>query len=126
MDKKTKGKKIMNVFREIQRFNTERGLIDHYNESNEIMMAKEELDEMIHAETTCERIGELCDQIVVATGTILKQGFDPEKAMAETLKKIFSRKGEIDSFGKWRKDPDQDRSTLYVPDYVACLRKEKD
>ena len=115
----------MHIFKEIERFNTERGLINTYNETNEILMAKEELDEMIHAETTVERIGELCDQIVVASGTMLKLGFDPENAMAETLKKIFSRKGEIDSFGKWRKDADQDKSTLYVPNYAKCLREER-
>ena len=51
-------------------------------------------------------------------------GYDPEKCIIETIKKINSRKGAIDeSINKWVKDKNQDPLTLYEPDYDKCKVK---
>ena len=51
-------------------------------------------------------------------------GYNPEKCIIETIKKINSRKGAIDeSINKWVKDKSQDPLTLYEPDYDECKVK---
>ena len=52
-------------------------------------------------------------------------GYEPEKCIIETIKKINSRKGAIDeSINKWVKDRSQDPLTLYEPDYDKCKVKQ--
>ena len=54
---------------------------------------------------------------------IEKLGYNFELAMNETVKKINSRDGAMNELtGKWEKDPLQDKSTLYIPNYKGCLK----
>lgn len=48
-------------------------------------------------------------------------GYDFDKSIVETCKKILSRKGAINpDNGKWEKDKNQPKSELYAPDYASC------
>lgn len=64
------------------------------------------------------------DLWVFGVGDSLKLGYDPEGTKSETLKEISSRKGAwSEEKGKWIKDPNQDKSTLYTADYSKCKIK---
>lgn len=52
---------------------------------------------------------------------ITLNGYDFDLAMTETTRKILSREGAMNhETGKWQKDANQDKSTLYVPNYSKC------
>jgi len=111
----------MTAFERIELFNAQRGLLDNYNKENEIEMLREELVEYIDAEDIFEEVDALCDIIVVATGSLLKLGYDPTIAMEQTCKEILSRKGSIDANGKFQKD----RTTeWYKADYSRALNDQ--
>jgi len=113
----------MTVFEDIKKFNKERGLLKEFNMDNEVAMLKEELQEFIEATSEKEMIDALCDIIVVATGGILKLGYDPEKAMKETTMEILSRKGKINESGKFIKDKNVE---TYKADYKKAKVKKED
>ena len=73
-----------------------------------------------------EKIDALDDLIVIATGEILKSGYDPEKTMDETLKEISSRTGDINTAtDKWEKFTTPEAKALwYTADYTECRLKE--
>lgn len=104
----------------IVEFNIERGL-KTFSPEAEVNMLTEELVEFVDAcveSDTHEQVNALCDIIVLATGAMHKLGYDPEKALSETVSEIQSRQGTMDeNTGKWEKDKDQDPKTLYVPNY---------
>ena len=128
----------MTIFERIVKWNEERGLIakGHDHKSAAIMLA-EELDEFcglkdgshlteevgvsIHYGfdiSDGEKADALCDLIVIATGELAKMGYDPDKAMSETLKEIESRKGEVNTeTGKWEK---KITGQEYKADYSKC------
>jgi len=129
----------MTIFKRIVKWNEERGLIakGHDHESAGLMLC-EELDEYYgHVENTLsiksdmkhfyieqfeptndEKADALCDLIVIATGELAKMGYDPDKAMSETLKEIESRKGEVNpETGKWEK---KITGQEYKADYSKC------
>ena len=54
-----------------------------------------------------------------ATGDMLKLGYDPESCMKETVKEISSRTGSIID-GKFQKDKNQPKDTLYKANYSKC------
>jgi hypothetical protein len=112
----------MDIFERIEKFNEKRNLLGIHHKDNEVAMLKEELKEYKEAETTFNEVGELSDIVVVAIGTILKNGFDPTLVMNETLKKIESREGSLSKSGKWKKDRNQDPNTLYKPNFAECMR----
>ena len=98
-------------------WNIERNLTT-FDISAETAMLLEELQELLLAKTKNDRIDAAADIIVLAAGIIHKLGHSPEAALTETVKEISSRKGSIDpSTGKWKKDPNQDPSTLYKANY---------
>lgn len=71
-----------------------------------------------------ENIDYICMIAGLALGTIRAMGFNAEQCVLEKAKCINSRKGEINhETGKWEKDPNQDKSELYKPNYESC-RKE--
>lgn len=115
----------MNPLDSIVDFNVTRRLVN-YSPSAEYNMLLEELQEFMWAGTAndeTEMLDALCDIIVVATGAIYKLGYDPTKALEETVKEISSRQGTFDDFtGKWQKDPNQDPSTLYKACYSNAKR----
>ena len=50
-------------------------------------------------------------------------GFDFDKCMEQTVKKISSRKGAMNEAGtKWERDKYQDPNELYTPNYQLCKR----
>lgn len=52
---------------------------------------------------------------------ITLNGYDFDKAMLETSKKILSREGAMNPETlKWEKDLNQSKETLYVPSYSKC------
>ena len=102
-------------------FNKERKL-SKYNKEAEIAMLTEELQELKESSTQYESVDALCDIIVLATGALYKLGFDPEKAMQETISEISSRKGSFnENTGKWEKDVTQDPNSLYKADYINAI-----
>ena len=104
----------------IIQFNDERHLYN-FDPAAEYGMLLEELQEFYIAYSQSnedEMVDALCDIIVVATGAINKLGYDPTKALNETVEEISSRQGSFnESTGKWEKDLEQDPSTLYEADY---------
>lgn len=51
-------------------------------------------------------------------------GFNFDKCMMETAKKITSRKGKMNQgTGKWEKSKTQDPYELYTPNYKACMKE---
>lgn len=65
------------------------------------------------------------DLINICYSYIYQCGYDPVLCMDETIAKINSRHGGWDAVArKWIKDPHQDPTTLYAPDYAACKLRE--
>jgi len=63
----------------------------------------------------------ICDLDVFGCGDLLKLNYDPKACKAETIKEISSRQGAWSAEkGKWIKDPDQAKDTLYTADYSKC------
>jgi len=110
----------MDPIKGIVQFNLDRGLTD-FSPTPEYKMLHEELQEFLVAaaqNNTYEMVDALCDITVVAVGSLSKLGYDPNKALQETVKEITSRKGAFNkSTGKWEKDRNQDPTTLYKADY---------
>lgn len=110
---------------EIVKWNEERQLVN-FDATAEHTMLYDELAEFYTAyaeENEHEMVDALCDIIVVAAGALHKLGYDPKKAMKETVKEISSRVGAFDELaGKWKKDPNQDPDTLYKADYTSARR----
>ena len=133
-----------NPFNRIVDWNNERGIIDKgYDHVNETSFIIEEL-----LEGTCDveskkankiakglakvlnlfkvdmakekMVDAFCDIIVFATGAIAKLGYDPNKAMNETLKEIEDRTGKMID-GKFVKDK---KENAYKADYSKCLLKD--
>ena len=113
----------MTIFDQLVEWNKSRNL-HTFDLANELRLLDEELDELRTASTDLERIDALCDLIVVATGAIHKLRYDPNVAMEETYYEINSRKGSVNSTGKWQKDPNQDPSTLYKANYTLAKYKD--
>lgn len=112
----------MKSFEGIIQFNKERNLLT-FNSETEYNCLFEELQEFLAAETVDEQVDALCDIMVFATGALFKLGYDPEKALSETVKEISSRQGSLnEETGKWEKDKEQDRSTLYTADYTTTKK----
>jgi hypothetical protein len=109
----------------IVKFNTDRNLID-YLPFAEYNMLMEELQEFMWGganNNELEMVDALCDIIVVATGALHKLGYDPTKALSETVKEINSREGDFNkSTGKWQKNSNQDPNTIYKANYAICKR----
>lgn len=107
----------------IVKFNKDRHLTE-YTPSAEYKMLLEELEEYLTAvidNDKYEQVNALTDIIVVATGALHKMGYDPTKALHETVTEIMSRKGKFNkTTGKWEKDKKQSKDTLYTPDYDKC------
>lgn len=119
------GDTLMTLNKRIERFNIERGLLDGDNPFNfqtEYDMLAEELLEFKEAYESGDMGGmvdALNDIKVVATGTMCKLGFDPDRAMDETLKEIEDRTGIINPVtGKWCKKL---RGDEYKADYGKAL-----
>ena len=113
----------MNTLSKVVEWNKERGLDTQVpNRTSATRMLMEELMEyngienevMLDALTNHvvagppvdedEKVDALCDLIVIATGELLKMGYNPEKAMDETIKEISSRTGAFEeASGKWKK-----------------------
>lgn len=126
----TRSKKIYN-------WSFSRGLIQKgFNLKTEVMMLKEELDEMQYSSpkhwynffnigrtiaSEYDIIDAANDLVVVATQIPYKLGYDSDKCMDETIREISSRLGSIDkSTGKFMKDLNQNPKTLYKARYNRC------
>ena len=115
----------MDVIKGIVSFNEERKL-DTFNAYAEYKMLEEELNEFLSAvsmEQEREMIDALCDVVVVAVGAMHKLGYNPTRALSQTVQEITSRQGSFDEeTGKWQKDLEQDPLTLYKADYDKARR----
>jgi len=121
----------MNIFNDIIKWNKSRNNME-FNCINEYQMLSEELTEFLTAyneENSEDMADALCDIIVVAIGAIWKLGYDPTKAMEETLKEINSRKQcplqkevweKWGASGKWEKMKNQSDDTRYKADYTKA------
>lgn len=112
-------------FDKIIAWNLERGLTEFYA-PNQYALLEEELHEFYVAYSESnehEMVDALCDIIVVATGALYKMGYNPKESLQETIKEISARTGILDvATSKWRKDPNQDPSTLYKANYESARR----
>lgn len=71
-----------------------------------------------------EKVDALCDVIVIATGELLKLGYDPQLAMAETLREINSRTGDFNkSTGKWEKFKTPEATALWYTAAYGTARR---
>lgn len=68
------------------------------------------------------QIRNLCRIITRCIDSIDALGFDPDKAMEETIKQITSRSGKMDyNIGKWVKDKSPEaKAREYQADYKSC------
>jgi len=108
-----------------------------FNYPRAVEKLSEEIDEFAYGferADTHEMVDALADLIVIATGELVKLGFNPELCLKQTVKEISSREqlpaqalawaandkvvGE-----KWLKNPDQNPATLYQADYSTCKLK---
>jgi len=132
----------MDILNSIVEWNRERGLDKQpSNRTSATRMLMEELleyngiedIEMLNALTNHvvagppvdadEKVDALCDLIVIATGELLKMGYDPNKAMDETIKEISSRTGSFnEASGKWEKFKTPEAQALW---YTAQYGKAK-
>ena len=78
-----------------------------------------------------EIVDAISDIKVFSINEVENMGYDVRKTMNETILEINSRVqdpeqrllwSEIGPVGKWKKDPDQDKSTLYKADYTTCKK----
>ena len=95
---------------------------------------KEELQEFIDASETQYEYGQvdaLNDIIIIATGELIKLGYNPELTLKQTVKEITSRQqdpaqakrwviNDKQPGEKWLKNQNQPESTLYTADYSTC------
>lgn len=94
-----------------------------------VEMIEEELQEYKDATTVEERIDAIADIIVFATNECEVEGYDVDLVMKQVVKHISARVQDPEQVvdwlnngpsGKWRKNPNQDPSTLYEPNYSLC------
>ena len=97
-----------------------------FNPSTSMTLLHREYEELLrHLLEGQPTVDDFCDLMVVCAGAIYQQGYNPELALAETVKEISSRQGSIDpSTGKWEKDRNQDPFTLYTANYDLAKYKE--
>ena len=96
----------MTILDMINQWADDRRLLDiEWDKPTQASFIAEELSEFLRAKTDNEEIDALCDIIVFATNAIRLKGYEPNIAMAETLKEIESRTGAFNNqTGKWEKD----------------------
>lgn len=75
-------------------------------------------------------IDAISDVKVFSVNEVELMGYDVYRTMDETVKEISSREQDLDqkiewekngAVGKWKKNSQQDRDTLYTADYSSCL-----
>ncbi len=98
-------------------------------------MILEELNEYTvakHAFNEHDTVDAIVDIIVLAVNELELEGYNTDLAMKQVVKHISSRKQDPiqhkewlanGQSGKWRKDPNQDPSTIYTADYSTCRMK---
>ncbi len=96
----------MTIFDMINQWADDRKLLSiEWDKNTQGSFIAEELSEFLRAKTDNEEIDALCDIIVFCTNAIRLKGYDPNIAMAETLREIESRTGTFNNqTGKWEKD----------------------
>ena len=93
---------------------------------------REELDEYsaaLDASDEHEIVDALADIMVFTANEIALRGYDIDLVMKQVIKHISARQqspsqaaewNDYGPSGKWLKNPSQDPSTLYEPDYTVC------
>jgi len=90
---------------------------------------QEELQEYADAQTEHDRIDALADILVFTCNELEVEGYNIDLVMKQVVKHISARRQDPiqaeawflnGPSGKWQKDPNQDPSTLYGPDYSLC------
>lgn len=113
----------MSVLADVVKWNISRNLNTYKPETEMILIHREYEEFLSNLLNGKDPVDDLCDIIVVATGALHKLGYDPDKAMAETVKEISSRRGEINpETGKWEKNPNQHPETLYTANYELARK----
>lgn len=88
-----------------------------------------EIEVEVKANNVNNLLGELADIIIVAANEIGLMGYDMEKVVLEKIKVIDSREQNPNqkeiwdkwgASGKWEKNKDQCKSTLYTAAYSKC------
>lgn len=94
-----------------------------------VEMIEEELQEYKYATSVEERVDAIADIIVFAANECELEGFDLDLVMKQVVKHISARNQDPEQAtdwlnngpsSKWRKNPNQDITTLYEPQYLLC------
>jgi hypothetical protein len=112
---------------QINNWAKERGLLDiDWDKSAHASFIAEELSEFLRAKTDNEEIDALCDMVVFAVNAMRIKGYDPNVAMAETIKEISSRTGAFNpQTGKWEKFKTEEAKALwYAANYDEAKCKK--
>ena len=110
------------IQKRIIRWNKDRNIPKVFDSEKEYKMILSELKELEFAETISDEVDAFCDIMVFATGALWKLGYDPDKAMVETLKEIESRGGSFNTkTGKWQKEI---TGKEYKADFMKCTLEE--
>jgi hypothetical protein len=89
----------------------------------------EEYSDAVNASDEHGMVDAIADIIVLSANEIALMGYDIDLVMKQVVKHISARQQDpLQAIswrmegpdGKWKKDPNQDPSTLYEPDYTVC------
>jgi len=101
---KEKRKKLMNGFQEFT----------IKMEASEVIEELKEIDKHY-------KVDAYCDIVVFCIGAIMKLGYNPQRALSETVKEIDSRTGSIVD-GKFQKDTSEEaKAKWYKANYDVCI-----
>ena len=102
-----------------------------------VPMIQEELSEYLEASKDSDEhamVDALADIMVFTANELALMGYDLDLVMKQVVKHINSRQQDpLQAIswrmegpdGKWKKDPNQDPSTIYEPDYSLCRLQSK-
>lgn len=121
----------MSIFTKLRNWRESRHItVGSYNHLQLVGYLTEEITEGIRDLSEHESVDWRADCIVFLVNSLEQSGYDAEKVLLETHLEINSRLQSPSQMkewasngadGKWKKDKDQNKSTLYKADYTKCF-----
>lgn len=115
----------MEAFTGIQKYYNDRGWTT-FNPMKEFLKLEEVLMEFFEGHTDENEqhmVESLCETIAVSVSALANMGYDPEKVLDQYVAHELSIEGCIEPHtNKWRKNINQQVSTINVPDFQACRK----
>ena len=121
------------IFDRLEAWRSNRNIkVGSYDHLQLIGYLTEEITEGIRTQTQHESVDWRCDCIVFLINSLEQDGYDAEKCLHETISEISSRLQDPNqmrnwaTYGingeKWKKDKNQDESTLYKAKFINCRK----